>query len=90
MVIADVADVSQRGHLARKMSHTIRPVFDGANLVSESGLVPTMRLAESAGLRGLLDLRLSFASANAAIKASSVVGGMLVGADSIDDLVLCV
>lgn len=69
-----------------KSSHTICPVFNDANLVSESGLVPTKRLAESAGLHGLLDLRLSVASPNAAAKASSVVGGMLAGADSIDDL----
>ena len=72
-----------------KSSHTICPVFDDANLVSESGLVPTMRLAGSAGLHGLLDLRLSVASPNAAAKASSVVGGMLAGADSIDDLGDC-
>jgi len=37
-----------------KPSHTIRPVFDDPNLVSAAGLVPALRLAESAGLRDLL------------------------------------
>jgi hypothetical protein len=69
-----------------KASHTIRPVFDDPNLVSDAGLVPVLRLAESAGLHGLLDDQLSVASAHATAKASSVVAGMLAGADSIDDL----
>lgn len=69
-----------------KASHTIRPVFDDPNLVSDAGLVPVLRLAESAGLYDLLEDQLSVASASATAKASSVVGGMLAGADSIDDL----
>ena len=69
-----------------KASHTIRPVFDDPNLVSAAGLVPALRLAESAGLYDLLEERLSVPSANATVKAASVVGGMLAGADSIDDL----
>jgi hypothetical protein len=69
-----------------KASHTIRPVFDDPNLVSAAGLVPALRLAESAGLHDLLDEQLSVASPNATAKATSVVGGMLAGADSIDDL----
>ena len=68
-----------------KPSHTIRPVFDDPNLVSAAGLVPTLRLAESAGLYELLD-GLSVPSPNAGAKAAAVVGGMLTGADSIDDL----
>ena len=68
-----------------KASHTIRPVFDDPNLVSVAGLVPTMRLAESAGLYDFLE-GLSVDSPNAAAKSASVVGGMLAGADSIDDL----
>ena len=63
----------------------IRPVFDDANLVSAAGLAPTLRLAESAGLGDLLKM-VSVDSPNAAVKATSVVGGMLAGADSIDDL----
>ncbi len=69
-----------------KASHTIRPVFDDPNLVSAAGLVPVLRLAESAGLHGLLEQRLSVDSPNPVAKATSVIGGMLAGADSIDDL----
>lgn len=69
-----------------KASHIVRPVFDDPNLVSAAGLVPVLRLAESAGLHGLLARGLSVDSPNAAVKATSVVAGMLAGADSIDDL----
>jgi len=68
-----------------KPSHKVRPVFDDPNLVSAAGLVPTLRLAESAGFYDLLE-QLSVPSPNAGAKSTSVVGGMLCGADSIDDL----
>ena len=68
-----------------KASHTIHPVFDDPNLVSAAGLVPALRLAESAGLYGHLE-GVGVTSPNAVAKASSVIGGMLAGADSIDDL----
>ncbi len=68
-----------------KPSHTIRPVFDDPNLVSTAGLVPVLALAESAGLYDLLT-RLSVPSPNAGAKSVAVIGGMLAGADSIDDL----
>jgi len=68
-----------------KPSHIVRPVFDDPNLVSTAGLVPALRLAESAGFYDLLD-NLTVPSPNAAAKMVSVVGGMLAGADSIDDL----
>ncbi|MGH3501840.1 MAG: IS1380 family transposase, partial [Nocardioidaceae bacterium] len=68
-----------------KASHTIRPVFDDPNLVSAAGLVPALRLGETAGLCDLLD-GLTVPSPSAAAKTASVVGGMLAGADSIDDL----
>lgn len=68
-----------------KPSHTIRPVFDDPNLVSVAGLVPVLRLAESAGFHDHLN-GLTVPSPNAAAKSASVVGGMLAGADSIDDL----
>lgn len=71
-----------------KASHTIRPVFDDPNVVSDAGLVPVLRLAESAGLHALLGGQLSVASPNATAKTVAVVGGMLAGADSIDDLEL--
>ncbi len=69
-----------------KASHTIRPVFDDPNVVSDAGLVPVLRLAESAGLHDLLDDQLGVTSAHATAKTTSVVAGMLAGADSIDDL----
>lgn len=68
-----------------KPSHTIRPVFDDPNLVSAAGLVPVLRLAESAGLYDLA-AGLSVDAPNPVAKMASVVGGMLAGADSIDDL----
>lgn len=67
-------------------SHSIRPVFDDPNLVSAAGLVPALRLAESAGLHDLLDAGLSLGSPNAMAMTTSVVGGMRAGADFIDDL----
>lgn len=69
-----------------KASHAVRPVFDDPNLVSAAGLVPALRLAESAGLHDLLTERLRVASPNPVAKSVSVVGGMLAGADCIDDL----
>ncbi|RZT66444.1 DDE family transposase [Microcella alkaliphila] len=65
--------------------------FDDPNLVSAAGLVPLMRLAERAGLRKLADERLSVPTdkgANAGLKVASLVGGMVAGADSIDDMAL--
>ena len=69
-----------------KASHSIRPVFDDPNLVSAAGLVPALRLAETAGLHDLLEQRLRVKSANSGVKAAGVIAGMLAGADSIDDL----
>ncbi|WP_182358019.1 IS1380 family transposase [Tomitella gaofuii] len=68
-----------------KASHTIHPVFDDCNLVSAAGLVPVLQLAESAGLSELLG-RLTVESPNAAAKTTSLLSGMLAGADSIDDM----
>src|SRR3954469_16357127 len=77
-----------------KLSHTLRAtsvVFDDPNLVSSGGLVPALALAESAGLRDLADAHLTVPThkgANAGLKVSSLIGGMVAGADSIDDLAL--
>ena len=65
--------------------------FDDPNLVSAGGLVPVLALAESAGLRDLADEHLSVPSdkgANPGLKVASLVGGMVAGADSIDDMAL--
>ncbi|KRB73150.1 transposase [Nocardioides sp. Root190] len=77
-----------------KLSHTPRAtsaVFDDPNLVSAGGLVPVLALAESAGLRDLADQHLTVPTdkgANAGLKVASLVGGMVAGADSIDDMAL--
>jgi hypothetical protein len=75
-----------------QLSHS-RPVasgvFDEPNLVSAAGLVPLMGLAHRAGLRELADEWMSVPTdkgANAGLKISSLVAGMVAGADSIDDM----
>ena len=77
-----------------RLSHTLARTslaFDDPNLVSAAGLVPVLALAESAGLRELADEHLSVPTdkgANAGLKVTSLVGGMVAGADSIDDMAL--
>ena len=63
----------------------ISPVFDESDLIGAAGVLPVLRLAEAAGLHEQL-ARLSVDCPNAGLKAVGVVAGMLVGADSIDDL----
>ncbi|MFD8500691.1 IS1380 family transposase, partial [Amycolatopsis sp. NPDC059657] len=63
--------------------------FDDESVVSCAGLVPVMRLAENIGLGELIDERVDLGipvGANSDAKALSVVAGMVIGADSIDDL----
>jgi hypothetical protein len=75
-----------------QLSHTpgaVSAVFDDPNLVSSAGLVPVVALARSAGLSELVDQHLTVPSdkgANAGRKVSSLVAGMVAGADSIDDM----
>ncbi len=77
-----------------QLSHTSRAtsaVFDDPNLVSAAGLVPMLALADRAGLRELADEHLTVPSdkgANAGLKVASLVGGMVAGADSIEDMAL--
>ena len=64
-------------------------MFDDPNLVSSAGLVPMLALARSAGLTKLADQHLSVPTdkgANPGLKVSSLVAGMVAGADSIDDM----
>jgi Transposase DDE domain group 1 len=66
-----------------------RATFDDPNLVSCAGLVPAMELAESCDLHGIVSEHVRICGhkgANAAGKVASIVGGMLTGADCIDDL----
>lgn len=63
--------------------------FDDPGLVSCAGLVPGMALAESVGLAGLVDTWLELPTsvgANGGAKVTSLVAGMLAGADSIEDM----
>jgi Transposase DDE domain group 1 len=77
-----------------KLSHTsaaMSAVFDDPNLVSSAGLVPVLALARSAGLGELAQHHLSVPTdkgANAGLKVTSLVAGMVAGADSIDDMAL--
>ena len=77
-----------------QLCHTPRAtsaVFDDPNLVSSAGLVPVLTLARSAGLQELAQTHLSVPTdkgANAGLKVSSLVAGMVAGADSIDDMAL--
>ena len=77
-----------------QLCHTPRAtsaVFDDPNLVSSAGLVPVLTLARSAGLQELAQQHLSVPTdkgANAGLKVTSLVAGMVAGADSIDDMAL--
>ena len=67
----------------------VRAAFDDPALVSSAGLEPVMRLAESCDLHGIVRERLHVPTdkgANASGKVTTIVAGMLTGADSIDDL----
>jgi hypothetical protein len=64
-------------------------LFDDEHLVAYAGLVPVMRLAERCDLAGLVGEHVVIADplgVNAPAKISSIVAGMVAGADSIDDL----
>lgn len=63
--------------------------FDDPNLVSCAGLVPVMRLAQACGLVGLLARWVRIGTSvgtNPADKITSIIAGMVTGADSINDL----
>jgi Transposase DDE domain group 1 len=66
-------------------------VFDDPNLVSSAGLVPVVAMARAAGLTRLAAEHLSVPTdkgANAGLKVTSLVAGMVAGADSIDDMAI--
>jgi hypothetical protein len=79
-----------------RLSHTWSravPVFDDEHLVSLTGLVPVMGLAERAGLSELIEQRVRLdssrvasAGVNPAGKLTAIIAGMAAGADCIDDL----
>ena len=74
-----------------RASHDLSRVttsFDEHNLVPNAGLLPAAVLAQRIDLAGLIDHRLHLArhGANSGAKALSVLGSMLAGGDSIDDV----
>jgi hypothetical protein len=74
-----------------RASHDLTRVpvtFDEASLVPAAGLLPAAALAQRVDLAGLIDDRLTLAAhgANSATKALSVIGTLLAGGDSIDDV----
>jgi len=72
-----------------RVCHVKSAHFDDPNLVSTAGLVPVMALAQRAGLGALVDEHVSVpgpAGAHAGAKIGAVVAGMVVGADSFEDL----
>jgi hypothetical protein len=75
-----------------QLSHSparVSVAFDESNLVSCAGLAPALALAQRAGLDELVAEHLSLTgpgAANAPVKVSALVAGMLAGADSIDDM----
>ena len=67
-------------------------VFDERNLVSAGGLVPVLELAEQSGLSRLIgehvelpSTRVASGAVNPAGKLTTIIAGMMCGADSIDD-----
>ena len=71
--------------------HRLSASFEETNLVSVAGLVPAVALAVRTGLSDLSDEWLSvpgYFGANAGLKVTALVAGMLAGADSIDDMAL--
>ena len=72
-------------HAGPALSHS----FDDPNLVSCAGLAPVMALARRCGLHTLTANTLTLKVAggvNAPVKVNCLVGGMVAGADSIDDM----
>lgn len=73
----------------RQDAPVARATFDDQNLVSCAGLVPVMRLAQTVGLPAAVADRVHLPGdigSNPAGKVTTIVAGMLAGADSIDDL----
>ncbi|HEX5252570.1 MAG TPA: IS1380 family transposase [Mycobacterium sp.] len=74
-----------------RVSHGLNVLFDDPNLVSCAGLAPVLQLAERAGLQRLTAEHVRIGQpggVNADLKVSSLVAGMVAGADSIDDMAL--
>jgi hypothetical protein len=76
-----------------RSSHDLSRVavtFDDRHVVPAAGLLPAALLAQRIGLVSLIDrrLHLSAEAANSGTKALTVIGSMLAGGDSIEDVAL--
>ena len=78
-----------------KVSHAAAAVdvaFDDPNLIADAGLVPVVTLAEEIGLPEVVAEHMVItgaangARANPAAKVTSLLAGMVAGADSIEDM----
>jgi hypothetical protein len=85
-------DPNQKGTREVKVSHApsaLSASFDDPNLVSCAGLVPVLEFAQRCGLADLVGQRVTVAGtagANAPVKITGLVAGMVAGADSIADM----
>jgi len=72
-----------------RVFHNVSAVFDDPNLVSCAGLAPVLALAGRCELADLVASKLTLPAVggvNASLKVPALVAGMVVGADSIDDM----
>ncbi len=72
-----------------RVCHKTSADFDDPNLISCAGLAPTLALAQRAGLEDLITDHVSVegpGGANADLKVTSVVAGVVAGADNIDKM----
>jgi hypothetical protein len=96
MIVVLTLQPNSERHCRCKWSHSFAAgsaVFDDEHLVSYAGLVPVMTLAEQTGLSRLLgekihiaEPRIKSGAAYPSPKLVTVVAGMCVGADCIDDI----
>ncbi|WP_110085005.1 IS1380 family transposase, partial [Streptomyces sp. NRRL WC-3549] len=86
---------NRQGTFRVKSSHgpaRMFAAFDESNLIAHAGLVPVIQLAERCDLPALVAEKVKLTGAKngagtaADAKTMSIVGGMVAGADSIDDL----
>jgi len=73
-----------------RVCHDFTAKFDDPNLVSSAGLAPVLQLAQRADLQDLVAEHVRVdkpgGGGNAPLKVPALVAGMIVGADSIDDM----
>ena len=82
-------DPRGRASVKMRVCHSVTARFDEPNLVSCAGLAPILQVADRAGLGRLVDEHAQIGKpggSHAQLKISSLVAGMVAGADSIDDM----